>query len=89
MVGFVKLFELPLREKFHEVVLHSETLVFITTAIVATVTEVESGSTFRQTSVATDGQKVPRKPTMLHGAMPGELVSQRRCTQVSAKSFNL
>ena len=30
-------------------VLHVETLVFFTTAIVATVAEVESGSTFRET----------------------------------------
>ena len=39
---------------FHKVVLHGETLVFVTTAIVATVAEVESGSTLRETSLATD-----------------------------------
>ena len=42
MVGFMKLFELPLRDRFHEVVLHGENLVFITTAIVATVAEVRT-----------------------------------------------
>ena len=40
MVGFMKLFELPLRDRFHEVILHDENLVFITTAIVATVAEI-------------------------------------------------
>ena len=34
------------RDQFHEVMLHGETLVFITTAIAATVAEIESGSTF-------------------------------------------
>ena len=41
-------------------VLHGETLVFVTTAIVATVAEVESGSTFRETCLATEIQKVSR-----------------------------
>ena len=36
----------PERDQFHEVVLHGETLAFITTAIGATVAEIESGSTF-------------------------------------------
>ena len=34
--------------------LHGETLVFITIAIVATVDEVEYGSTFRETCLATE-----------------------------------
>ena len=41
-------------------VLHGETLVFVTTAIVATVAEVESGSTFRETCLATEVQNVSR-----------------------------
>ena len=57
------------RDQFHEVVLHGVTLVFITTA---TVSEVESGSTFRETCLATEVQKSFTKPTMLHGAMPAE-----------------
>ena len=43
--------------KFHKVVLHGETLVFVTTAIVATVAEVESGSTFGETYLATEVKK--------------------------------
>ena len=35
------------RDQFHAVVLHDETLVFINTAIVVTIAEVENGSTFR------------------------------------------
>ena len=46
--------------KFHKVVLHGETLVFVTTAIVVTVAEVEGGSTFRETCLATEVQKVSR-----------------------------
>ena len=62
------------RDQFHEVVLHGETPVFITTAIAATVAEVESGSTFRETCLATEVQKSFTKPTMLlHGAMPPEI----------------
>ena len=40
-------------DQFQEVVLHGETLVFITTEIVATVAEVESDSTFRETYLET------------------------------------
>jgi len=54
-----------MRNKFHQVVLHGETLVFIATEIVANVAEVESGSTFRETCLVT-------KLTMLHGATPAE-----------------
>ena len=43
--------------KFHKVVLHGEILVFVTTAIVATVAEVESGSTFGEICLATEVQK--------------------------------
>ena len=46
--------------KFHKVVLHVETLVLVTTAIVATVAEVEIGSTFREICLATEVQKVSR-----------------------------
>ena len=38
--------------------LHGETRVFVTTAIVAIVAEVESGSTFGETCLATEVQKV-------------------------------
>ena len=55
-----------------EVVLHGGTPVFITTAIAATVAEVESGFTFRETCLATTVQKSFTKPTTLHGAMPPE-----------------
>ena len=58
--------------KFHKVVLHGETLVFVTTVIVATVAEVESGSTFGETCLATEVQKGFTKPTMLHSATPVE-----------------
>ena len=55
-------------------VLHGETPVFITTAIAATVAEVESGSTFRETCLATEVQNSFTKPTMLlHGAMAPEI----------------
>ena len=46
--------------KFHKVALHGETLVFVTTAIVATVAEVESGSTLSETCLVTEVQKVSR-----------------------------
>ena len=44
--------------KFHKVMLHGETLVFVTTAIVSIVAEVEGGSTFGETCLATEVQKV-------------------------------
>ena len=76
--------------KFHKVMLHGETLVFVTTAIVATVAEVESGSTFGETCLATEVQIVFTKPTMLRGAERLlKHVSQCRCTQVLTKSFNV
>jgi len=62
-----------MRNKFHQVVLHGETLVFIATEIVANVAEVESGSTFRETCLVTKVQKTFMKLTMLHGATPAEI----------------
>ena len=44
--------------KFHKVVLHGETLVLVTTAIVANVEKVESGSTFGETCLATEVLKL-------------------------------
>ena len=76
-------------QPYHKVVLHGETLVFVTTAIVATVAEVESGSTFRETCLATDVQKVSRNRPCYTVQRLLKHVSQRRCTQVSAKSFNV
>ena len=72
--------------KFHKVVLHGETLVFVTTAIVA---EVESGYTFVETCLATEVQKVSRNQPCYTVQRLLKHVSQRRCTQVSAKSFNV
>ena len=83
MIGFVKRFELPLQDKFHEVVLHGETLVFIITAIVLTVAEVKSGSTFRETCLATEVQKVSRKPTMLHVSLFRSAVARKFQLKVS------
>lgn len=53
------------RDQFHEVVLHGETPVFVNTAIAATVAEVESLSTFRETCLATEVQESFTKPTKL------------------------
>ena len=75
--------------KFHKVVLHGETLVFVTSAIVATVAEVESGSTFRETCLAMEVQKVSRNRPCYTVQRLLKHVSQRRCTQVSAKSLNV
>ena len=76
-------------QPYQKVVLHGETLVFVTTAIVATVAEVESGSTFRETCLATDVQKVSRNRPCYTVQRLLKHVSQRRCIQVSAKSFNV
>ena len=70
-------------------VLHGETRVFVTTAIVATVAEVESGSTFGETCLATEVQNVSRNRPCYTVQRLLKHVSQRRCTQVSAKSFNV
>ena len=75
--------------KFHKVVLHGETGVFVTTAIVATVAEVESGSTFDETCLATEVQKVSRNRPCYTVQCLLKHVLQRRCTKVSAKSFNV
>ena len=72
------------RDQFHEVVLHGETLVFSPLRPLRAVVEVESGSTFRETCLATEVRKSFTKPIMLHGATPAETnVLQRRCIQVS------
>ena len=69
--------------------LHGETRVFVTTAIVAIVGEVESGSTFGETCLATEVQKVSRNRPCYTVQRVLKHVSQRRCTQVSAKNFNV
>jgi len=69
--------------------LHAETRIFVTTAIVAIVAEVESGSTFGETCLATEIQKVSRNRPCYTVQRLLKHVSQRRCTQVSAKSFNV
>ena len=78
--------------KFHKVMLHGETRVFVTTAIVAIVAivaEVESGSTFGETCLATEVQKVSRNRPCYTVQRLLKHVLQRRCTQVSVKSFNV
>ena len=70
-------------------VLHGETRVFVTIAIVATVAEVESGSTFGETCLATEVRKVSQNRPCYTVQRLLKRVSQRRCTQVSAKSFNV
>ena len=45
------------RDQFHEVVLHGETLVFSPLRPLRAVAEVESGSTFRETCLATEVRK--------------------------------
>ena len=54
-------------------VLCGGTLDFITSAMVATVAEIDSSSTLRDTCIATEVQKSFSKPTMLHGATPAEM----------------
>ena len=76
-------------DKFHKVVLHGETFVFVITAIVVTVAEVGNGSTFGETCLATEVQKVSRNRPCYTVQRLLKHVSQRRCTQVSAKSFNV
>ena len=53
-------------------VVYSETPDFITSAMVATVAEIGSGSTLLVTCLAMGVQKSFTKPTMLHSAMPVE-----------------
>ena len=78
--------------KFHKVVIHGENLVFVTdaiVAIVATVAEVESASTFRESCLATEVKKVsPNRPCYTVQRLLKH-DSQCRCTKVSAKSFNV
>ena len=59
------------REQFHEVVLHGE-IVFSPLRPLRAVVELESGSAFRETCVATEVRKSFTKPTMLNGATPAE-----------------
>lgn len=56
------------QDQYHEVALHTETLVLVTTAIAVTVAEVESGSTFCETHLSTEVQKGFMRRTMLHSA---------------------
>ena len=58
--------------------LHGETRVFVTTAIVAIVAEVESGSTFGETCLATEVQKVSRNRPCYTVQRQLKHVSQRR-----------
>ena len=67
-------------------VLHGETLVFVTTAIVA---KVESGSNLSETCLATEVQKVSRNRPCYTVQRLLKHVSKRRRTQVAAKSFNV
>ena len=60
------------RDQFHEVLLHGETFLFSPLQPLQAVAEVESGSTFRETCLATEVRKSFTKPTMLHGASPAE-----------------
>ena len=72
--------------------LHVETPVVITAVIIATVAEVESGSTFRKSCLATKVQKFFTKPTMLDGAMPPETCSVFRSAvarKFQPKVFNV
>ena len=61
------------RDQFHEVVLHGETPVFSPLQPLRDVAEVESGSTFRETCLATEVRKSFTKPTMLYSATPAEI----------------
>jgi len=69
--------------KFHKVALHGETLVFVTTAIVATVAEVESDSTLGETCLVTEVQKVSRNRPRYTVQRLLKHVSQRRSVHTS------
>ena len=60
------------RDQSREEVLHVESLVYISTAIVVTVAEVESRTTFRETCRVTKVQNCFMKPNMLHAATSAE-----------------
>ena len=68
----LKLLKLVCNGKFQEVVLHGENYCFSPRRPLRAVAEVESGSTFRETCLATEVRKSFTKPTMLHGATPAE-----------------
>ena len=59
-------------QRFHEVVLHGEPLVFSPLRPLRAAAEVESGSTFHETCLPTEVRKSFTKPTMFHGATPAE-----------------
>ena len=61
----------------------------LSTAIVVAVAEVEGGSTFRETCLAMEVQKVSRNQPCYTVQRLLKHVAQHRCTQVSAKSFNV
>ena len=69
--------------KFHKVVLHGETLVFVTTAVAATVAKVESGSIFRETCLEREVQKVSRNRPCYTVQRLLKHVSQSHCIQES------
>ena len=77
------------RDQFHEVMSHGETLVFITTAIAATVAEIESGSTFLKLVSQRKLKFFSRNRSCYTVQCLLKLVPQRRCSQVLAKSFNV
>ena len=58
------------RPRPHYVVLYVTD--FITSAMVATVAEIDSGSTLHDTCLTTEVQKSFTKPTIFHGATPAE-----------------
>ena len=45
---------------------------FITSAMVATVAEIDSGSALYDTCLTTEVEKIIMKPAILHGAAPAE-----------------
>ena len=60
------------RDQFHQVVLHGETRFFSPLRLLRAFAEVESGSTFRETYLATEVRKRFEKLTMVHDATPAE-----------------
>ena len=79
----------PEQDQFQEVVLHSKTLIFISTAIAATAAEIESGSTFVKVVSQRKFKKFSQNQSCYTVQCFLKLVPQRRCSQVSAKSFNV
>ena len=79
----------PEQDQFHKVVLHGETLVFITTAIAVTVAEIESSSTFLKLVSQRKFKQFSQNRSCYTVQCLLKLVPQHRCSQVSAKSFNV